>query len=558
MPFKIDCNTAKEMPVPPVFKLKRSCKEIKIVQKAMESNTISITDIDQALSDDETLHQSQVKVQTDAIDNLDGYGSDFSETTSVASDDSTEPEAKGDESQQPIHDVCHPWDVVDYHLYLCGLEKGMDTHTRRNGMYVYDGLDCRPVCYRELCDKESFDPSNIGDDPKFLSWILPISDGGPSFNGRSYVLGFDYNSGTLFARHFDWMPSRTDDIWCVWDDGCTTYRLSVPDLFNVLESVLSSMVHVGGGILSSSPYCLAATRSDDPGFEIVITILFCQWVIDFAEIFFDQDEAKRDIFTMQLTNYMEECRLILQRASYRAWFASRDGYTKNEYSRKAAIDKYTNDLYTFSKSAENGSLKGKSWRAPGLDTCNLLRQKDRVRRRERAERRLTDLFTISEPDSHAESSEKVLEKMLAKAEENFQSAIGLETPRTPSPRLLHTNSFAGDVSSPRSPEIIIAAKEPSFNFEATDYHKIPLPLLLERTLELFESQPGLDTPENRYQFGALLTGFGIAVQRKLMEHSSSVSKLGYENNSWKLVLRSLADSKRPIARHRLLPSPILD
>ncbi|KAI9039505.1 uncharacterized protein KD926_009379 [Aspergillus affinis] len=476
----------------------------------MECDNMSFGDIDQVLSDDGALQHTPTKGQTDTTELQDAYPSDMSETASLASYRSTESNPKSKQAQQFTQNVFHPWGVVDYHLYLCGIEKGANTHSRRNGMYVYDGLDCRPVPYRELFDDEALDPSNIGDDPKFLSWILPLSNGAFSFGGRSYVLGFEYRSRTLFVRQFHWLPDGIDDIWCVWDEGFTMYRLSIPELIGVLDSVLSGTADVGRGILSCHALGTIPCTGDDPGLEILITILLCQWVIDFAAVFSGMDPTACNKFTETLTTYMEGCRQILQRASYRAWFASRDGHTLRDYSRKGAIDKYTNDLYTFSQSAESGSLKDKSWYAPSLDTCNMLRRRERSMRRERTEWKLEGLFTRPVAALPAESPEQVLEKMLAR----------VEPPRTPSPRQspgesVSSDSSSGESSSVRSPETV--ATEPSLVFEATDFHKIPLALLLERFLELVETYPGLDTAGHRRQFGGFLDELGIDIEHTSRE-----------------------------------------
>ncbi|PLB44039.1 hypothetical protein P170DRAFT_441484 [Aspergillus steynii IBT 23096] len=434
----------------------------------------------------------------------------------------------------------------------------MDAYSRRNGMYVYDGLDCRPISYSELCDDQAFDPSNIGDDPKFLSWILPVSSRGSPFKGKSYVLGFDYGSRTLFVRQFHWIPGRIDDIWCVWDEGFTVYRLTIPDLIEVLDSVLSGTADVSRGILSYHSHCMIPRSGDDPGLEIVITILLCQWVVDFAAVFSGMDTAACDQFTKTLTTYMEDCRLILQRASYRAWFASRDGHTMRDYSRKAAIDKYTNDLYTFSQSAESGSLNGKSWHAPGLNTCSMLRRRDRYVRRERAEWKLEGLFARRAAALPAESSEQVFEKMLARFEEDAQPAFKLEPPRTPPPRPLHDAQVPRDSSGTQSPEIVSAAAEPLF-IETTDFQKIPLTLLLERFLELVETYPGLDTPGHRRRFGGLLAEMGIDIEQASMEDNSTGLSLENQAGRWTYSeAGSFGGSPRAFAGPGLLPSPLLD
>ncbi|KAF7595767.1 hypothetical protein BBP40_004898 [Aspergillus hancockii] len=549
MPYKFDCSVTCKKPVPSIFKLKRSWGGIKCVQQIFENDTITSPDVGQVFLDEGNLHQAP------KIEILEESVSDLPEVESTTSADPADLEIKGPRDEPPTYIVTHPWEIVDYHLYLCSVEKGKDTHARRNGMFVFDGIDCRPIYYNELFEERAFEACNIGEEPQFLFWVLPIADLGPSFNGRHYVLGFDYKSRTLFARHFDWIPNKTDDLWCVWDLGFTMYSVTIPDLVILLESGLSEDVHIGLGLLSSSPYCMALGTGDDPGMEIVITILFCQWVLDFAETIFEQDEDTTRIFEERLTHYVEECRIILARASYRAWFASRDGYTKEAYQRNSSINKFTSDLFTFSKSVESGSLKHRSWCAPGLETCNILRQKDRAQRKAETEQQLENIFIIPETEIPPESSEKYFEGMLARSKDSLLALYSVGPPRTPSPH--QDGSVPPYCWSPMSSGIVKPEDEADDDFGVTEYHKIPVTLLLKHIIDLVDARPELDSADNRTRFGKLLTELGIGVQRKHVQDFSIVPKLGYENDSWKLEVRSMMETKVPLARH-LCTDPILD
>ncbi|KAE8379432.1 hypothetical protein BDV26DRAFT_291301 [Aspergillus bertholletiae] len=497
MPYKINFTAASNKSVSSVFRLKRSLEAIKCAHGSNETDAISLSDVGQTFFDEGTPHLAE------GIEILEGYSSDVSEINSVHSDDSASLEVRKARNEPPTYSVSHPWEVVDYHLYLCSVEGGKDTHARRNGMFVYDGIDCRPVYYSELLEEHAFEPCNVGEEPQFLFWDLPIADLGPSFNGRHYVLGFDYNTRALFARHFEWMPSKTDDLWCVWDLGFTMYSITIPDLVILLESDLSEDMHVSMGILSSSPYCIAMGSCDDPGMEIVITILFCQWVLDFAEAIFKQDGDIIKRFKERLAHHMEECRIILARASYRAWFVSRGGYTKAMYQRNSSIGKFTSDLFTFNKSVEDGSLKTQSWRAPGLDTCNMLRHQDRAQRKTETEQRLESLFTTPEIYTSPESPGEILEGMVARSKESLAALYLARTPRAP---LL---SMYGSVLplhrwSSMSPETGKFEDEAYDDLKETQRHEIPLSLLLMQILGLIENRPELDCAENRAHFGELL------------------------------------------------------
>jgi hypothetical protein len=193
----------------------------------------------------------------------------------------------------------------------------------------------------------------------------------------------------------------------------------------------------------------------------------------------------------------------------------RDGYSKEQYKVKTTINQYTNDLYTFEKSAEDGSLKGRPWAAPGLETCNQLRFNHRMQRRKEAEQRLEDLFVPPESDD-VESQEAVLQGILAKSQQspmNSSAVAPVDVPRTPSPKTQYTSPpLSEQFFSPGFPGIVTPATEPYGEFGITEYHQVPLPALLDRAAELVQAHPELDTFANRDRVGDLLTGMGAAAQ----------------------------------------------
>ncbi|KAL5332516.1 hypothetical protein BJX70DRAFT_128766 [Aspergillus crustosus] len=569
MLYKIKCTAAREAaaaraePVTPVFKLKRTKKELRLARKMLEQKALALHERDEEhVSPGESALQYPHKlvlknvtdvaepgISNDSRNENDIDGGEMSEqiddipisvlnksTTGGETYEAVEGEDKSNRhSDPPAYVVSHPWHIVDYHLYLCSAERSQTLEARREGVYLYDGAECRRLPYAEFVeDRTLMSQCFPGDQPQLLFGILPIADRlrfadrNPSFDGRHYVLGFDYDCKTLYARHFDWFPHDLGDIWCVWDSGSNAYTVTVPDLIHIMETSLEKgEMHVGMGILSSSQYCLALEYNDDPGLEIIIATLWCQWLLDFSDVLFQENTACLAEFQSRLGTYVDQGRLILQRASYRAWFAVRDGYSKQQYKCKTTISQYTNDLYTFEKSAEDGSLKGRPWIAPGLETCNQIRHNERMQRKKRVEQRLEDLFVA--PDTEASTNqETVLQDILAKSQ---PGAISLgfmtvaEVPRTPSPRSRQdTPALSQQLLSPGSPEIITPAPELCDGFEVNAYHHIPLPVLLERALDLAYAHPDLDTLANRGRLGDLLVNMSNAVPQ---------SGLEVDSDSWK-------------------------
>ncbi|KAL4905711.1 hypothetical protein BDW74DRAFT_151874 [Aspergillus multicolor] len=463
-------------------------------------------------------------------------------------DDETADEDAMDQrrSEPPAYVVSHPWAIVDYHLYLCSAERNQTLQARRDGTFIFDGADCRPLTYDKFAeDRALLSQCFPGDQPQLLFGVLPIADRdhfadrNPSFDGRHYVLGFDYDCKTLYARHFDWFPHDLSDLWCVWDNSSNVYTVTVPDLIHIMDTSLGrGEMPVGMGILSSSQYCLALESDDDPGLEIIIATLWCQWLLDFSEILFKKNTGSLPDFQKRLASYIEQGRLILQRASYRAWFAVRDGYSKEQYKSKTIINQYTNDLYTFEKSEQDGSLKGQSWAAPGLKTCNQIRHDERMHRKNRVEKRLEDLFVAPETEA-AQDQESVLRSIIAKA---GQGAVGLsaaapaEISTVPQPRSDRDALNHWESPSPESFVIVTPTTEQCDRFESTAYHHVPLHVLLERALCLVQTDPELDTLANRGEFGDFLTSIGVEIQSL---------GVGCDGNDWKLDVRSERDRASP-------------
>lgn len=589
MPYNIEGSVpgeaaaaARAEPVIPVFKMKKTREELRLARKLLDRNVLALYEEDEerALTSEDTIQYAHetMKDMTDvtepgvlnSIDEAEDtrYGEVteqdeetpmFAIDSSLIEEDDCEPLEHENKdrrrSDPPAYVVSHPWHIVDYHLYLCSAEKGQTLEVRRDSMYLFDGADCCPFPYEEFAeDRALISQCSPGDQPQLLFGILPIADRlhfadrNPSFGGRHYVLGFDYDCKTLYARRFDWFPHDLSDIWCVWDNGSNVYTATVPDLIQIMDTSLGKgEMHVGMGILSSSPNCLALESDDDPGLEIIIATLWCQWLLDFSGILFKQNAVSLPDFQARLGSYVEQGRLILQRASYRAWFAVRDGHSKEQYKYQTMINQYTNDLYTFEKSEKDGSLRGQSWEAPGLETCSQMRYNERMQRKKRVEQRLEELFVVPETEG-VQSQETVLQDILAKTQRrsiDLKAMSRAEAPRTPSPKSrLHSPAPSEQCFSPGSPEIVTPATESCDEFEVTGCHHLPFSVLLEQALELVHANPELDTFANSGKFGALLEEMGIGIQQPV---------LGFDNHRWMFNMDLVQDSPAS----RLLPSLLI-
>lgn len=252
----------------------------------------------------------------------------------------------------------HPWGVVDYHLLLSAAER-RTLEERRNCMYLINEDGCVRVREGDLFDDQYFGPVGMKRNPKLLFSMLPVAEaatkGQRFFGEQHYILGFDFNKQAFFARHFHSVSDDDEDIWGEWTKGDTVYSVTVPELLDLLNATFSGKYRVDRGILSSTRYHVSQHQPvfDDPGLELTIVIQFCQWMIDCADVVIrgDDEWLTRYMISAKFGRHMETCRAILHRASYRSWFAYREGTGAADYKRKLIIDVMASDLYLIKESS---------------------------------------------------------------------------------------------------------------------------------------------------------------------------------------------------------------
>lgn len=560
-----------------LFKMKRSRKEI-VSSQAVEEEAPSGDNV--ALnSQNEDHNESQGEHQDDNQNEVapaqdeqvaenkqmpDGSDDSNGEVVSdlFKSRELPKPKDSEDSKASPFAaSVIHPWHIVDYHLYLLQIEGKKDITARRNGILLRDGVDCRSLSYEEMFDVDTFDPDLVGEEPSVLFAALPVPEHRVQFHGTTYVLEYDWNLRCLYARHFLWVPEDLRNVECVWTEGIIIYCVSITDIISVMKTALDERYR-RIEFLSNSRCTTSYVAHDDPGMELVVAYQFCQFTVDFAEaILPDETDDAIEQFKSELTDIMEEIRLTLQRASYRAWFAVREGLSMEKFSRKVSFDRYLNDLFTYNKSIEEGSLRGKKWRALGLNTCKKIRDTDAKNRRARNEQRLQDVFAPLEQSTRPVPQEKVFEDMLAKTDESQANSLFYEElPQSPLSPLWYEFDTDFLETSPGSP-IIVRPETPQVDeFEVTEYHHISLQCLLDRAFDLIQKQPEFDSLENRSRFGALLTEMGACGMKDFLDECAIVPEQEFDNDDWSLEVNFVSDSddesKVPVPR--LLPSPILD
>lgn len=587
-----------------VFKLKRKKKEIARLGDGLGERKISLGQmIAEAFPDEESLFRDEEDDMQDWVGFDDGPAEPFEHVepsgaagpaveTSPSNEVSESAPALTEEGQSPSQDatkaneddtpeekpkginVVHPWNIVDYHLYLTCIENGRGEHAKRHFMYLFDGSWCRPFPYCNFFREEGeradpFSPEKVGHAPQLLFEILPIAERGPYFNGMKYLLGFDWNAKKIFARRFTWIPDEVEDIWTVWEEGQTVYQFSIPELQQLMRSSLNDWDDcIDVTCLSSSEHCLIKGLGDGPGLEMVIIIQCCQWITDMAEVFWKNEDEIRWVKD-ELFGISHEWRLVLQRASHRAWFALEDGMPKEADVRKALMDKVISDLCSFNQSKMIETMNDGSFHAPSEETCERIRQRcwDQYREEamERIQRRYEHFFSPTNSLFSSRSPAKTLENIVGRAERlTGLTSSFLNPPRTPPPTA--PLWMPPTPSSDESGEIVSAVEEKYDN----QYDGIRLSAMLTVLTGFVEQNPALDIPHHRRRLGALMDYMGLSlVNREPPREARSVdqqkrdSGFGYSDEEWAEALKAMAETEQSngnFVAHvpALLPSPLLD
>ncbi|KAJ9300341.1 hypothetical protein DTO271G3_2458 [Paecilomyces variotii] len=485
------------------------------------------------------------------------------------------PDEDSDFEKPKETNIIHPWNIVDYHLYLTAIENGAGEHIKRHCMYLFDGSWCRPFLYRDFFEKEgeegdAFSPDKVGPAPQLLFGILPIAERGPYFNGMKYLLGFDWNAKKIFARRFTWIPDEIEDIWTVWEEGQIVYQFSIPELRRMMRASIS---HGDGSIdvtcLGSSDHCLIKGVGDGPGLEMVIVIQCCQWVTDLAEVFWKHEDEIRCV-KEELIGIAHEWQLVLQRASHRAWFALDDGMPKDADARKLLMDEVISDLCNFNQSKMLENVYDNSWHAPSQDTCERIRQRcwDQYREEamERVGKKYERVFSPTYSAISTMSPGKTLGNIVGRAGcLSGPAASFLDIPSTPP----QAEPFwmPPSPSSDTSEEIV----SPATGKYDSQYDGIRLCAMLTVLTGFIEQNPALDIPHYRRRLGALMDYMGLSLvnreppreERRPLAQQKRDSGFGYSEEEWGEELKAMGDTEESnenfVARvPALLPSPILD
>ena len=101
--------------------------------------------------------------------------------------------------------------------------------------------------------------------------------------------------------------------------------------------------------LVGSEYCLVDGYKEWLGMELIVLIRFAQWVLDFAESLFEEDQDHIMDMLATVGRALDQLCLIVRRGTSDAWRANENGLSRTEYSQKLlANNEEVTSLYTLS------------------------------------------------------------------------------------------------------------------------------------------------------------------------------------------------------------------
>lgn len=225
---------------------------------------------------------------------------------------------------------CHPWGLIDHHLYLAAIERGRDCPTRLDSCMLQEGERFRDVCLDELLDINA--SRRFSTYPHLITFmnmpILPLSTLAP-LTEQKLVLGFDLQRHHLLGYFFESAPDDLTDLCYVWHQGQLIIDIHIDRFLEMYQYTVKHHLEICG--VGMFRYFRESKRELPTGLDLVVTIQFAQFLLDFAELVWGDNSAE---FRNQHVDSEEYLRTLLSRASWESWFAVRDGLTLQQYRQK--------------------------------------------------------------------------------------------------------------------------------------------------------------------------------------------------------------------------------
>ncbi|KAJ5489630.1 hypothetical protein N7539_004520 [Penicillium diatomitis] len=234
----------------------------------------------------------------------------------------------------------HPWDLVDYYLFLILIEKKLqhrEIRLSRSWVIESDGSRCENFgriidSDDQMCQVGWVDPIVI-----FTSLPVPHAVG---FENRRIALGMNLRSQSLVGYLLDSAPEDITEVVLspAWEDREVLIDLPLQRFVDILGHSVEPGQKPGEilreGLLN---YFRESSRRLHAGMDLVIVIQFIQFLRD--AFFGGQMSAGIDYnATTECLSYLveqeEHLRDILCRESNRAWMGAHTGVTVNDLHRR--------------------------------------------------------------------------------------------------------------------------------------------------------------------------------------------------------------------------------
>ncbi|KAJ5083147.1 hypothetical protein N7456_012574 [Penicillium angulare] len=224
----------------------------------------------------------------------------------------------------------HPWGVIDYHLYLAAIERGRDVLTRLEEVILLNTGGFRQVSLDDLLDADVFSRSPA--ETNIILFVnmpwLPLSLLTP-LTEQKLVLGFDLQRRHILGYFFESAPDNLVDIGYILDEGQQVIDIHIDRFLAMYTYMVKEYIEVLG--IGMFRYFRESQYELPTGMDLTVTIQIAQFLNDFADLLWGQ---KSTDFRQNYTDYEEQLRTLLSKASWESWFAVQKGLTIQQYREK--------------------------------------------------------------------------------------------------------------------------------------------------------------------------------------------------------------------------------
>lgn len=237
----------------------------------------------------------------------------------------------------------HPWDLVDYYLYLIAIEKKpQNSGVRLSESWLIESDGSRWENFGYAIDSDDRDCQTGWKDPLviFSSLAVPHATECPD---RRIVLGVNLRTHCLVGYLFEAAPESIAELGSVWDRRELIINLTLKRFIHILKySINEDPAILKKGIFN---FFRQSTRRLHVGMDAVVTIKYIQFLCDALSgaklsASCNAREEQPNFFGME-----EYLRDFLCRGSASAWMSSHGGMTTEDIRKRMLINSHSSDIF---------------------------------------------------------------------------------------------------------------------------------------------------------------------------------------------------------------------